>query len=207
MWLLPGRHDHGGGGAAGRTTQAHRCRHRRLCHQPLPLRHLSTRARGDSPGCRPGRGRQGEHMNAAIISRREFLISTAAVGGGLAISILTSAASAGTAAATGPAEVGPWLIIGPDDSVVLRVPNPESGNGVSTFAASLIAEELQCDWKKVSIEAPSLNRDVRENNLYALVNGTASAWAGRSTTEKTMRQLQQIGASARERLRTAAARQ
>jgi isoquinoline 1-oxidoreductase beta subunit len=146
-------------------------------------------------------------MNAAIISRREFLISTAAVGGGLAISMLTSAASAGTAAATGPAEVGPWLIIGPDDSVVLRVPNPESGNGVSTFAASLIAEELQCDWKKVSIEAPSLNRDVRENNLYALVNGTASAWAGRSTTEKTMRQLQQIGASARERLRTAAARQ
>jgi isoquinoline 1-oxidoreductase beta subunit len=144
-------------------------------------------------------------MNAALISRREFLISTAAVGGGMAIFMVPSDAPA-AAAGRGPVEIGPWLTIAPDDRVVLRIPLPESGNGVSTFAAQLVAEELQCDWKMVIVETPSLNRDVREDDLYALVNGTVSAWSGRSTTEKTLRQLQQIGASARERLKVAAAK-
>jgi isoquinoline 1-oxidoreductase beta subunit len=143
-------------------------------------------------------------VNAALISRRDFLITTAIVSGGLAISMIPGEAAA---APTGPAEVGPWLTISPDDSVLLRVPNPESGNGVATFLASVVAEELQCDWKRVRVEAPSLNRDVRENYPYAMVEGETSPWAGRSTTDKTLRQLQQIGASARERLRMAAARQ
>jgi isoquinoline 1-oxidoreductase subunit beta len=147
-------------------------------------------------------------MNAVLMNRREFLITTAVVGGGLAISLVAGDAQANAArTAGGPAEIGPWLTIAPDDSVLLRVPNPESGNGVATFAASLMAEELQCAWKHVRIEAPSLNRDVREKDAYALVAGTTSAWSGRSTTEKTMGQLQQIGASARERLKAAAARQ
>lgn len=142
-------------------------------------------------------------MNAALVSRRDFLITTALVGGGLAISMVPG--SSGAASASGPTEVGPWLTIAPDDRVVLRVPNPECGNGVSTFLASLIAEELRCDWQRVRLETPSLNRDVRENYPYAMVEGDTSPWAGRSTTDKTMRQLQQIGASARERLRAAAA--
>jgi len=144
-------------------------------------------------------------MNAALISRRDFLITTAIVGGGLAISMIPGDASA--APSKGPSEVGPWLTIAPDDSVVLRVPNPESGNGITTFLASLIVEELQCDWNRVRLEAPSLNRDARENFPYAMVEGETSPWSGRSTTDKTLRQLQQIGASARERLRMAAANQ
>lgn len=142
-------------------------------------------------------------MNAALLSRRDFLITTAIVGGGLAISMVPGSSEA--ASTGGPTEVGPWLSIAPDDRVVLRVPNPECGNGVSTFLASLIVEELNCDWQRVRLETPSLNRDVRENYPYAMVEGETSPWAGRSTTDRTMRQLQQIGASARERLRSAAA--
>ena len=59
----------------------------------------------------------------------------------------------------------------------------------------------------MSLEPPSLNRDVREHDLYAMVSGKTSAWYGRSTTENTMRLLQQIGASAREQLKAAAAKQ
>ena len=73
-------------------------------------------------------------MNAAVISRRDFLISTALVSGGLAVSYLAPAAGS---TGTGPAEIGPWLTIAPDDRVVLRIPNPESGNSAGTFAAML----------------------------------------------------------------------
>ena len=148
-------------------------------------------------------------MNAALLSRRDFLItSTAAVGGGVAISILgCDAAERTPLAGVGAVEVGPWLTIAPDDSVVLRVPLPESGNSANSFAASLIVEELQCDWNRVSVEPPSLNRDVREHDVYAMVAGKTSAWSGRSTREGTMRLLQQLGASARERLKSAAAKQ
>lgn len=143
-------------------------------------------------------------MNAAVVSRRDFLITTALVGGGLAISMLPNPVSAGASAAG--TEISPWLHIGPDDSILVRVPNPESGNGVATFLASLVAEELEADWQKVRIEVPSLNRDARENHPYGLVEGDTLSWSGRSTMTNTMAQLQQVGASARERLRTAAAR-
>lgn len=147
-------------------------------------------------------------MKAVTLGRREFLISAAVVGGGMAISLSACGSAdgerAGTASAV-PSEVGPWMTIAADGSVVLRAPIPESGNGVNTFAAMAIAEELECDWSRVSVEAPSLNRDVREKNVYAIVNGTTNVWSGRSTTDQNRRQLQQIGASARERLRRAAA--
>jgi len=147
------------------------------------------------------------------LNRRDFLIRTAAVGGGLAISIVLqgrSEATPGKRTSVGnpvnaSVEVGPWLTIAADDSVLVRVPIPESGNGAMTQAAMFVAEELQCDWSKTRAECISLNRDVRENDLYAGVEGTVSTFAGRSMKPATMGLLLQIGASARERLKSAAA--
>lgn len=144
-------------------------------------------------------------MKTQSLSRREFLITTAVMGGGMAISLSAFTRDRGEAAAAGSSEVGPWMSLGTDGSVLLRAPIPECGNGANTFAAMAIAEELECDWKAVRVEGPSLNRDVREKHVYAILNGTTNVWAGRSTTNGTLRQLQQIGASARERLRLAAA--
>jgi isoquinoline 1-oxidoreductase beta subunit len=145
---------------------------------------------------------------ARNLSRRMFLSASIAAGGGLALSASfrswSAPGSADEATTTGVTEIGPWLTITPDNHVQLRIPLPESGNGVSTFAAKVVTEELHCDWNTVEIARLQLNRDARES-LYKILDGTVFAFAGRSTEQKLMRVLQQAGASARERLKHAAA--
>lgn len=140
----------------------------------------------------------------ASVTRRSFLISTAVIGGGLSLWMLSD--TAGAAASDGPTEIDPWLSIAPDDTVTLRLPLPESGNGASTLAAMSVVEELQCDWSKVRIEGISLNREARAGKFDAAVTDLVSTFAGRSTNGPTMRRMQQLGASARERLKAAAAK-
>lgn len=143
--------------------------------------------------------------STTTLTRRGFLISTAMVGGGLSLWMLTKHANAlGSDAA--PSELDPWLSIGADDTVTLRLPLPESGNGASTLAAMSVVEELHCDWSKVRIESISLNREARAGNLDAAVKDLVSTFAGRSTNTPTMHRMQQLGASARERLKAAAAK-
>ncbi len=152
-------------------------------------------------------------MNAQVrLSRRDFLVTSAVMSGGMAIGILREPADAASVdaepwskAARNASELGPWVSIAPDDMVVVRVPTPESGNGVLTQSAMTVVEELQCDWSKVRAECISLNRDAREKNVYSAVGGLVSTFSGRSTTRERMQLLLQVGASARERLKTAAA--
>ena len=56
-------------------------------------------------------------------------------------------------------EVTAWLVICPDNSVVIRVARSEMGQGAQTGLAMLVAEELECDWAKVRTEfvAPEEN--------------------------------------------------
>ena len=93
-------------------------------------------------------------MNAASIDRRGFLITTAVVGGGMALGLSAQAAVLGGQtvpwgpdAASG-AEFSPWIEIAADDTVTVRVPTPECGNGAMSQAAMNVAEELHCDWSK-----------------------------------------------------------
>src|SRR4051812_39051589 len=92
-------------------------------------------------------------MIPIAINRREFLKTTAAVGGGLALEF----SLAGTALAQGAAssEVTHWILIHPDDRVVIRIARSEMGQGSLTGLAQLVAEELDCDWAKVTTEYPS----------------------------------------------------
>src|SRR3546814_18186048 len=93
-------------------------------------------------------------MNQPMLDRRQFLITAAFSVGGLAIGI-SPARSSGTVAATqtGPwapdssdgKELSAWLEIGTDDTVTIRVPTPEIGNGAMTQVAMKVAEEQQCD--------------------------------------------------------------
>jgi isoquinoline 1-oxidoreductase beta subunit len=138
------------------------------------------------------------------MNRREFIVATSVIGGGLAVSIT---APLGAAQNIGPAELNPWILIGADDSVTVRVPGPESGTGNSTQAALYVAEELQCDWAQVRVEPISFNRNTREGNLYLRATGIWATFAGAGASNETRMALMQAGASARERLRTAAAAQ
>ena len=147
------------------------------------------------------------------MSRRTFVVTTLAVGGGLALglSFAEEPKRAGFAArlAARPweslagksdVEVGPWLMIAPDDTVTIRVGQSEMGQGVITSCAKMVAEELECDWEKVRAEYVSVNRHFRENRLYKRLATNSS-----SSVRLSRPYLQQAGASARERLMTAAA--
>ncbi|MET0659039.1 MAG: molybdopterin cofactor-binding domain-containing protein [Steroidobacteraceae bacterium] len=151
---------------------------------------------------------------STVIGRREFIISSLAVGGGMAIGISLPVLSegvvaprAGTASPGGrETELSAWITIAPDDIVTVRVATPEVGNGVMTQGALTVAEELQCDWSKVRAEFAPPNRNYREQGVYSSNVGPLAYFSGRSTGAERTQLLLQVGASARERLKAAAAR-
>jgi isoquinoline 1-oxidoreductase beta subunit len=104
------------------------------------------------------------------IGRREFLSTTATVGGAMVLGFWIPPAtaeaqsSAASAAYRDPMvpEINAWLTIAPDNTVTIRVGQTEMGQGVFTNCPMIVAEELQCDWKKVRAEHASANRNVRE---------------------------------------------
>jgi isoquinoline 1-oxidoreductase beta subunit len=112
--------------------------------------------------------------NRAIeMDRRQFLSATAVVGGGMALGFwfprTVEAATPGVPVASQPwyreslvPEVNAWITIAPDDTVTIRIGQTEIGTGVLTTNSMIVAEELQCDWKKVRVEHASANRDARE---------------------------------------------
>jgi isoquinoline 1-oxidoreductase beta subunit len=105
------------------------------------------------------------------------------------------------------AEFTPWISIKPDNTVLVRVATPEIGNGVMTQAAMTVAEELHCDWSKVQTEFAPPARNYREGGVYSKAGGGLAYFAGRSTSDARMNLALQVGASARERLKAAAAAQ
>jgi isoquinoline 1-oxidoreductase beta subunit len=111
------------------------------------------------------------------INRREFLATTAAVGGAMVLGFWLPprrahaqwGPEAGKYVRADPwyrdaqvPEINAWLTIGPDDTVTIRVAQVDLGTGVFTTNAMIVAEELQCDWSKVRSEYASANRDCRE---------------------------------------------
>ena len=81
-------------------------------------------------------------------ARRKFIIQTAAVGGGLAVGINVPFIEAAEAKTSGT-EVNAWVVVNPDSTCVIRVARSEMGQGTHTGLLQLVAEELECDWKKV----------------------------------------------------------
>jgi isoquinoline 1-oxidoreductase beta subunit len=148
------------------------------------------------------------HLIASTrLSRRHFIVTVATVAGGLAIGIGSRGAEAAIVAAQpwdenayNPNEIDAWIAIDPDDSILIRYQRSEMGQGSMTALPMIIAEELQCDWSKVRIEYASANRNHRENKVYGdmFSNGSRSV-------KGSQQKLQQVGASARERLVAAAA--
>src|SRR5215468_3182059 len=90
---------------------------------------------------------------AAELSRRTFVIGSAAAGGGLALGMAVPFGIEDALAQDGAGtEVNIWVAIKPDDTCVIRIARSEMGQGTLTGLAQLVAEELECDWKKVTTE-------------------------------------------------------
>src|SRR5215470_15107626 len=87
---------------------------------------------------------EGAMNYAPKFDRRSFVIGAAAVGGGLALGLRLPLGPDIVRAADGSPEVNAWVVIRPDDTVVIRIARSEMGQGSLTGLAQLVAEELEC---------------------------------------------------------------
>jgi len=147
--------------------------------------------------------------SATNTSRRHFIVGTSAIATGLAIgfdlSLISSANAAmgsGTTAMTplSPSEIGIWVEVKPSDDIVVRIVRSEMGQGTITGLAQMVAEELQCDWKKVSYDYPTPGENLKRNKVWGSYSTGGSR--GIRTSEQYVRK---GGAAARMMLIQAAA--
>jgi isoquinoline 1-oxidoreductase subunit beta len=135
----------------------------------------------------------------AHLSRRAFLTTGLAAGGGLLLTLnLARGADAsepiGVESAT-EAELNPFIRIAPDGIVTIVAKNPEIGQGMKTTLPMLIAEELDADWALVRTEQAMLNP----------IYGPQTA-GGSMSTPLNWEPLRRVGAAGRQMLILAAAR-
>ncbi len=101
------------------------------------------------------------------LNRRAFVIGSAAIGSGLALGLdIPFGGPTVVRAADGAPEVNAWVVIRPDDTVVIRIARSEMGQGTLTGLAQLVAEELECDWSKVTTEYPTPGQSVARKRVW-----------------------------------------
>ena len=99
------------------------------------------------------------------LSRRKFIIHSGAVGGGLALGMKIPFMGNAEAQTVGT-EVNAWVVVKPDSRCVIRIARSEMGQGTITGLAQLVAEELECDWKKVSTEQVTAGQNLARKRVW-----------------------------------------
>ena len=135
------------------------------------------------------------------LRRRGFLVSGAAVAGGFSLGFRIPFED-GAAQAQTVKELNAWVVIHPDDKVVIRIARSEMGQGTLTGLCQLVAEELECDWNKVAWEYPTPGENVARNRVWK--NFSTGGSRGIRESQQYVRE---GGAMAREMLIAAAATQ
>jgi isoquinoline 1-oxidoreductase beta subunit len=121
-------------------------------------------------------------MNALDFNRRTFLVGAGATAGlTLGFSISDEALAQGATP-----EVNAWVVIRPDDTIVVRIGRQEMGQGTVTGLAQLVAEELEADWAKVTYEYPTPGQNVARKRVWG--DFATSGSRGIRNSEKAMRE-------------------
>ena len=142
------------------------------------------------------------------ISRRAVIRTMAGAGGGLLLGFHVPGAVAAVVAPrpwttpTDGAEINAWLTIDIDGAVTIRVPHTEQGQGALTSVSMMIAEELDVSWDRVRAVFADINRHVNEGREYVV-----TSTHGSQLVRLQHPHIMQAGASARERLKAAAAQE
>ena len=112
--------------------------------------------------------------NDIHFSRRQFIIgsSSAVMGLSLGFELTGGMASALAGNPDNPSaplatpEIGVWVVIKPDEQVVVRVVKSEMGQGTITGLAQLVVEELECDWNNISYEYPTPGESLKRKQVW-----------------------------------------
>jgi len=102
-------------------------------------------------------------LAATTVGRRNFLVGSAAAAGSFSLAFSFPYAPAMAAEVR---EINAWVVIHPDDKVVIRIARSEMGQGTLTGLAQMVAEELECDWKYVTTEYPTPGENVRRGRVW-----------------------------------------
>lgn len=135
-------------------------------------------------------------MAPMTVSRRSFLRVSALAGGGLMIAVhLDGVGEALAQFRSAPLSPSAFIKITPDGAITIIAKNPEVGQGVKTSMVMLIAEELDVDWKDITIEQALVD---------AQKYGPQNA-GGSTATPTNWDPLRRVGAAGRHLMLTAAA--
>ena len=134
------------------------------------------------------------------LSRRAFVLSSAAAGTGLALGFHFPAGAQSAGADT--PEVNAWVVVQTDETCIIRVARAEMGQGTHTGLAQLVAEELDCDWSRVKVQMVSAGQNLARKRVWRDMSTGGSR--GIRGSQDYMRQ---GGAAARTVLLQAAANQ
>lgn len=119
--------------------------------------------------------------NSTAYSRRQFIKTSSTVSGGLLISFFIPASAkklAGKIPTNSTFAPNAYLNIAPDNSIRIILAHVEMGQGVWTTLPMLIAEELDCDWNKVTVEhAPPGKPYVHTAFGIQITGGSSSTWS------------------------------
>jgi isoquinoline 1-oxidoreductase beta subunit len=99
------------------------------------------------------------------LSRRALLAGSAAAAGAFSFGFSVPFADEALAQGATP-EINAWVVVQPDDKVVIRIARSEMGQGTLTGLAQLVAEELECDWAKVTTEYPTPGQNLARNRVW-----------------------------------------
>lgn len=141
------------------------------------------------------------NKNPVVLSRRSFIIGTAAAGGGLSVGFHVPL-GAQTVSGTAAPEINAWVVVRPDESCVIRIARAEMGQGTHTGLAQLVAEELECDWSKVVLQPITAGQNLARKRVWR--NMSTGGSRGIRDSHEYVRQ---GGAAARMVLMQAAANQ
>jgi isoquinoline 1-oxidoreductase beta subunit len=136
------------------------------------------------------------------LSRRRFLTASAASFWAFALGFAVRASAGEPTPTNGPQELGGWVVIHPNNDVVIWISRSEMGQGSLTGLAQLLAEELECDWARVRTEYASPTENLARGEIWGDFQT-----GGSGSIRELNQPLRQAGAAARMMLVAAAAKQ
>lgn len=139
------------------------------------------------------------------LSRRQFLVAGTSVTGGfvLGFPMFSLSDCALASEADSARQIGYFVEINADGSVIIGSNQPEIGQGVRTALPMLVAEELDVEWSNVSIRQMPLGI-VRTDDGYAWKYGGQGVGGSTGLTDN-WDFMREVGATARHQLISAAA--